>query len=92
MEMARGTGKRKLPAQMWHALFCNFLSDMKGVITQGWLTVVNEVSHDSIDFLSNKRTDSSVCDCSVIITYASFIFELMYPYAYGTFQIGGVVQ
>jgi len=30
MEMARGTGKRKLPAQMWHALFRNFLSDMKG--------------------------------------------------------------
>lgn len=37
-------------------------------------------------FLSNKRKDSSVCYCCLIITSAGFIFELMYPYAYDIFS------
>ena len=43
-------------------------------------------------FCLTKEQISSVCDCSVIIIYAGFIFELMYPHAYGTFQVGRVVQ
>ena len=46
----------------------------------------HRVGHDWSDVAA------AAADCSVIITYAGFIFELMYPHAYGTFQIGGVVQ
>lgn len=53
---------------------------------------MNEVNHYSVDFLSDKRKDTSVCDYSVIIAFADFIFELMYPHAYGIFQTGGVIQ
>ena len=45
-----------------------------------------------LTFCLTKEQISSVCDCSMIITYSGFIFELMYPHAYGTFQIGRVVQ
>lgn len=41
--------------------------------------------------LSNKRKDSSVCYCSVIIMLDGFIFELTHPCAYNIFQIVGVI-
>lgn len=45
-----------------------------------------------IDFLSNRRKDSSVCYCSVIIAFARFILVVADAEAYDIVQIGGVIR